>query len=218
MLIPPWHKTPNLLDMVASLDLLDLQSADPAPSTFLGLPDQRIDYMFGCRRTHSSMTRQGSLSYFEGPQSDHRGLYVDLDMKALFGSEIEDPRLAPAAHRPLRSGNPELVRSYIDNMRVYYERHRMKERIDSLYADHSSMSPSQARRLLEAWDNDQGRAMAAAESALKIKPKQYKWSPRLPKRGRYLPLLATSPSRTFKQRGLLVYLSPVGTTNTRLQC
>ena len=55
----------------------------------------------------------------------------------------------------------------------------MQKRIDDLSSYHSTMSRKEVRKRLEAWDQDQGRAMAAAEAVLKVNPKQYNWSPRL---------------------------------------
>ena len=166
-------------DMVQDLGLNDLHAADPASSTFIGKSDRRIDYMLGCQRTLDALSRQGSLSYFEGPQSDHRGLYVDLNLKQLFGVDVADIQLAPAQLRPLRTGNPELVITYNENMHSYYEAHAMKERIDRLYDTHQTLSNAQVRSLLTSWDNDQGRAMTTAEAKLRIPPKPHQWSPEL---------------------------------------
>jgi hypothetical protein len=78
----------RLHDMVATHDLADYHAADPAPSTYIGAPHRRIDYMLGCPRVKAALSRQGSLSYFEGPQSDHRALYVDLNLESLFGTGL----------------------------------------------------------------------------------------------------------------------------------
>ena len=73
-------------DMVEQCDLLDMHRADPATSTYIGASARRIDYIFGCNKVMAAMTRQGTLAYHEGPQSDHRALYVDLDAYRLLGS------------------------------------------------------------------------------------------------------------------------------------
>jgi hypothetical protein len=64
----------NLSKMAERLQLHDLHSQDPAPSTYIASSDRRIDYMFGCSRTRDAIIASGTLSYIEGPQSDHRGL------------------------------------------------------------------------------------------------------------------------------------------------
>ena len=50
--------------------------------------------MFGCSRTVQTVSRQGSLSYFEGAQLDHRGLYVDTKLGHIFGSTVNDQTMA----------------------------------------------------------------------------------------------------------------------------
>ena len=166
-------------DMIHSVDLIDLHQANPAPSTYIGSETRRIDYMLGCPRVQSVMSRQGTLSYFEGPHSDHRAMYVDLDLKRLFGLDLESIQIVGAVLRPLRTGNPELVSAYIAGMHEYYATHKMKERIDRLYETHTTMSRDILRKRLTAWDLDQGRAMMSSEKALRIQPKPNNWSPAL---------------------------------------
>ena len=85
--------------------LVDLHRADPAPSTFIGSESRRIDYMLGCYLVAESVSRQGSLAYTEGPQSDHRGLYVDLDIERILGAQTSASIERPST-RLLNSGNP----------------------------------------------------------------------------------------------------------------
>jgi hypothetical protein len=135
--------------------------------------------MVGCPRVRGALSRQGTLSYFEGPQSDHRCLYVNLTIDSLLGLNLDDSGIDPASIRPLRTGNPELTEAYITAMLKYNADHNMVDRISRLYDTHSNMSRSAVRGLLESWDNDQGRAMAYAEASLKVRIKPYHWSPHL---------------------------------------
>ena len=159
--------------------LSDLHSADPASSTYLYSDGRRIDYMLGCSAVLASVKRQGTLSYHEGPQSDHRSLFADLDLQALLGYTIPPSNFPSPAARLLKAGNPELVASYVASMSEYYANHKMSERIDRLYETFTTMSREQVRSTLEAWDADQGRAMTAAEKSLRKPPCQYAWSPAL---------------------------------------
>ena len=168
----------GLKELLAQCDLIDLHKVAPAPSTYIGSAARRIDYIFGCPLVASTVTRQGSLAYTEGPQSDHRGIYVDLDIDALLGAMADQP-MPYQRLRPLSSGNPKLVANYLVAMRKYYSDHHMAERITNLKDNHHDMPRQQVRKLLTAWDNDQGRAMQHAEMTLQIKPKPYKWSPKL---------------------------------------
>ena len=67
----------DLQSFVSQCDMHDLHAHFPSPSTYIGASNRRIDHMLGCPQVVDSMVSSGSLSYLEGPQSDHRGLFVD---------------------------------------------------------------------------------------------------------------------------------------------
>jgi hypothetical protein len=117
--------------------------------------------MFGCASVATAVTRQGSLSYHEGPQSDHRGLYVDIDAKALLEYLATDNKIQPPQIRTLKTGNPESVAIYHKHMLEYYDQHKMAKRISKLHANHHLMSDSAVQAHTGKWDQDQGRAMQA---------------------------------------------------------
>lgn len=146
--------------------LLDLHSNNPSPSTYIGSSNRWIDHMFGCRKISDSMTSSGSLSYLEGPQSDHRGLFVDLNPLILMRDAIAPMSIAAYHTRMLKAGNPELVELYQSSMKKYDKEHNMTERLDALHKNRQKMSPTAIRILLEKWDSDQGRAMKQAEKQL----------------------------------------------------
>jgi hypothetical protein len=75
--------------MTETCGLYDLHQFDPAPSTYIGSADRRIDYMFGCYKVKATLLRQGTLAYQEGPQSDHRALYVDLRRSQTAGASCQ---------------------------------------------------------------------------------------------------------------------------------
>jgi hypothetical protein len=93
-------------EMVEKCGLVDLHRSDPAPSTYIGSADRRIDYMFGCYKVAATVTRQGALAYHEGPQSDHRALYVDIDARQLLEHHANDNKIQPSQARLLKTGNP----------------------------------------------------------------------------------------------------------------
>ena len=140
----------HVLDMINSLDLLDLHSSHPTPSTYIGSSNRRIDYIFGCPHIKAVSSRYSS------------------------SISIRSNLAAHCLFRPLRKGNPELVGKHVAEMQVYYTRHKIKERIDKLHETHSSLSREVVRNLLTSWDNDQGRAMLAAERTLQIAPKPHR--------------------------------------------
>ena len=167
----------DLQQFISQCDLHDLHHSDPAPSTYIGSDHRRIDHMFGCSQTLGSLTAAGSLSYLDGPQSDHRGLFVDLDTTKLLDQLLSPLQIAAPNTRPLKSGNPESVAQYHHSMLQYYEEHDMVTRIKDLRETFKTLPKHKVKKILEKWDSDQGRAMHHAESQLRHSTKAYEWSP-----------------------------------------
>ena len=167
---------PQFASFIDNCSFHDFHSAAPASSTYIGADDRRIDYVFDCSKALQYLDRSGTVSYTEGPQSDHRGLYVNLKT-----TMFQQPKttIDTVASRGVHIGNPELVDQFNEKMMKYYEQHRMVERIDELHEQYKDMSRDEIRTALTSWDNDKGRAMLHAESALARPPKKYKWSPKL---------------------------------------
>jgi hypothetical protein len=166
-----------LSDFSSTCGLNDLHSLDPAPSTYIGAAGRRIDFIFGCDDALAYVLQAGTLAYTEGPQSDHRGLYVDLSPE--FIVKPSWTQTTPAVSRDLHTGNPELVEAYNSSMLSYYEQHHMVQRIDDLYERRFTMSRDDLRRAVIKWDNDQGRSMECSERCLRRPSHKCAWSPDL---------------------------------------
>jgi hypothetical protein len=170
---------PYFQNMLDSHDLVDAHISNNAKSTYIGSENRRIDYMYMSSSIIESITRSGTLSYIDGPQADHRALYIDIDTEKALRFNPTDHKIPSAAMRDLKTGNPELVEDYINSMQVYYINHNMEERITRLHRDQDNMTRDELRIELEKWDADQGRAMRNAESRLSRPPRPYSWSPSL---------------------------------------
>ena len=97
---------------MSECDLADLHSHSPSPSTYAGSDHRQIDHMLRCQQVVDSLQGSGSLSYIEGPQSDHRGIFVDLQPISLLGQSSDPIAIAQHKTRLLKPGNPEAVESY----------------------------------------------------------------------------------------------------------
>jgi hypothetical protein len=140
----------NLSDMIHTCGLYDLHRSDPPLSTYIGAERRRIDFMFGCHNVLEAAIRSGTLSYVDGPQSDHRALYIDLDTSLLLDHHPMDNAIQPPPCRALKTGNPEIVARYHQLMlRLSTDNHNMVHRIDKLFKHHAKMSEHQLRRHLE---------------------------------------------------------------------
>jgi hypothetical protein len=183
------HSTILMLDANSTLDdahfqvflatcgFHDLHSGDPAPSTYIGACNRRIDFIFGCDEAARYVTRGGSLAYADGPQSDHRSLYVDLSPEFITTPSWQS--ILSAKSRDLHTGNPDMVQKYHTTMLDYYAQHRMVERMQQLYDVKDLADREELRSALIKWDNDQGRAMELSERILRRTPKKCAWFPAL---------------------------------------
>jgi hypothetical protein len=167
----------DLKQLLLDCDLSDLHEIAPSPSTYIGSQHRRIDHMLGCPQILSALIASGSLSYVEGPQSDYRGLFVDLETKSLLNQTNDSSPISPSVSRPPKSGNPEDVATYHDAMLTYYADHQMVNRLHALIEAKDSLLTPTLRKLLEKWDADQGRAMKHAKTLLERPKKPYAWSP-----------------------------------------
>lgn len=165
----------QLLDFLARCGLHDLHSRDPPPSTYIGSSGRRIDFIYGCDDARRYVIRSGSLAYTEGPQSDHRSLYIDISSE--FISTPPWQSITSSQLRDLYTGNPEKVTMYHNSMLTYYQQHRMAERIQQLFDLKDSMDREKLRSELIKWDNDQGRAMELSERNLRRPRQKCSWSP-----------------------------------------
>ncbi len=132
----------NLQQLLTDCNLSDLHAHAPSPSTYIGSSQQRIDHMLGCPQTYLALTSSGSLSYTEGPQSDHRGLFIDLSMQTLLKRTIATPSILSSPSRSLKSGNPEAVATYHEEMLKYYAEHKMVTRLEDIITAQGSISTS----------------------------------------------------------------------------
>ncbi|KAI2514050.1 hypothetical protein MHU86_434 [Fragilaria crotonensis] len=94
------HNESFFENFLVSCNLVDLHQDNPPNSTYIGSPSRRIDFIYGSESLAQKCVRAGALAYNEGPQSDHRGLFVDLEIGELQKNLIQQP-LAPSTHRPL---------------------------------------------------------------------------------------------------------------------
>ncbi|KAI2503583.1 hypothetical protein MHU86_10870 [Fragilaria crotonensis] len=143
------HQDTNFQDFANKLELSDLHSRDPAPSTYIGAKRRRIDYILATDRIASGNTRSGTLSYTKGPQSDHCGLYVDIDLPSIFDPNYEPTSNHSKDKRALLAGNPEHVKQYHLHMKEYYTQHRMFDRMKELIQTHQEIPLPELRERLE---------------------------------------------------------------------
>jgi hypothetical protein len=138
--------------------------------------------MLGTQDVHSSIRHSGALEYNDGIVSNHRGLYVDLDPKILFGGNTDDPVVASS--RGFTSKNEKKTKAYLDYLDKYFLDHKICEWINKLMEDAPRMMQTTLKRRYEELDTDISQGMLAAESKVHpYKTYEYDWSPELDQAG-----------------------------------
>ena len=99
----------NLTDVMRS----SLLGATNEPATD-ARGTRRIDYIFMSADVASLVQSCGAEPFNHRFFSDHRGLYVDLQLSGLFDRNLSP--LASPSYRDIKSGNPTLIRKYITSL------------------------------------------------------------------------------------------------------
>lgn len=124
-----------------------------------------IDYFLVSSELLPCLRRGGILPFDAITMSDHRGLFIDLNMKTLFGSDI--PSLLKPPSRSLHSTHPHRRQQYIDYLYQGFRRHRIFQRMSKLHTYNFSHPSVDAINLLEAIDRDITRLMLASEKRIR---------------------------------------------------
>ena len=91
---------------------------------------KRLDYFLMTPSVASHVTRSGAEPFNHRFFSDHRGIFVDLELKGLFDRNLA--RLARPTFRDIRSGSSRLIQVYITELKTYLINHKIAEQIDKL--------------------------------------------------------------------------------------
>jgi hypothetical protein len=155
----------NLIDVIHTRHPTDIN----VPTYKRG--NHRIDYLFISREANEAVLACGAEPFGARIQSDHRGLFLDLDTHVLFGWLLSP--MAPHALRGLQSRNLQDVDNYIDYLDAHLTKHRIYEKVEDLIA-HQTLRPTKANTL----DRLITEGMLAAENRVK-KKRRLPWSPKL---------------------------------------
>jgi exonuclease III len=131
----------------------------------------RIDFIFISRHASEAVVACGAEPFGARIQSDHRGLFLDLDSRVLSGRLLS--LMAPHALCGLQSRNSTDVTRYVDYLHEHFESHNIYAKARALNA-RPILCPTQANAL----DRLITEGMLGAEKRVK-KKRQLPWSPEL---------------------------------------
>ena len=159
-------------DLVLS-DVMQMRhETSNAPSTY-ARRTKRLDYMLMSERCAVSIRKCGYQPFNHRMYSDHRGMFVDMDMELLFGNF--DNVLATMQYRDFKARDPQAVTEYLTAVDTYLHDHHFHERLERLQA-----TPDINHTLANGLDKDLTRACLSASRHCR-KMRQTPWSPKVKK-------------------------------------
>ena len=166
----------KLLQEIRRMGLVDMVS-----SRHYNIPSFRscnkgtnvIDYAFCSSSLLSSLQSSMYEPFMFTTTSDHRGIIVDFDTKTLLGKQ---ELLVSPDKRGLNANNPVQVDKFIKELRTYWKKYNISDRIQEAMNDTSSTS--KFRKTINCIDNDITTAMLKAERKVR-KGDRPPWSPAL---------------------------------------
>ena len=139
---------------------------------------KKIDYIFGSSGVLECTKKCGMEEFNARLQSDHRGLWVDIDLQALLGGQIPD--LTPPQRRGVTGKDPQSTRKFRQELHKYLVEHKFESRMRKIQelAQEKTIIPQKIDEMIQALDRDLERGMISAgkKAAKRVRPA---WSPAL---------------------------------------
>ena len=130
----------------------------PTPPTY-NRGTKTLDHIWVCRKLHTSVTGYGYLPQHSIMSSDHRGVFLHVEMK--MQRYLSVPRIGS---RKLSSRNPASVVRYLDNLRPQVANHNLREKTDLLMSKESLTSIE--AKTLQTVDQMYTKMQLSSESSL----------------------------------------------------
>jgi hypothetical protein len=134
--INSWLQNPNddknFANLVLRYNLKDLLIRQHGPESEIPTrkAGRRIDYIFASELIADNTTRCGALQYDRMVDSDHRALFVDIDIDHILGGR--PPALSSPALRGIDSTDSEHCSIYIQLLLKYLTDHKVYDRVEAL--------------------------------------------------------------------------------------
>jgi hypothetical protein len=149
----------GMTGIVSKHNLTDLMQAhlgnEDEPATY-ARGSKRIDYIFATADIASLVRSCGAEPFNHRFFSDHRGLYVDLQLSGLFDRNLSP--LASPKYRDIKSGHPRQIQTYITELKKLFN-------LDDISSRAKQLSLHENHQLAEQLDSDITKAMLQAGKA-----------------------------------------------------
>jgi hypothetical protein len=174
----------ELTKWVRRLELTDIMAqkhgTEGEPETY-NRGTERIDHIFLTQDICEFVTAAGILGYNKLIQSDHRPLYVDMDLAAFLGGEPSP--LENGTPRGVMSSDPRAVQLYREQLQKCLDEERLAEQLDKLettITENGGILDNKRKQELDRLEEKFSELKELSERAC-AKVKSYPWSPKLRK-------------------------------------
>ena len=177
-----YERASKLRNLMSKYELTDVhryhhETNDSADWNTYSRGSKKIDYIFGTPGVIEWTKKCGMEEFNARIQSDHRGLWMDVDMKSLLGGKVPD--LTPPRQRGVTGKDPKSTRKFREKLHEYLIEHQFERRMETiqeLTADGSITE--EVADMIQALDRDLERGMLSAEKKAS-RPVRPDWSPAL---------------------------------------
>jgi hypothetical protein len=152
-----WVRRLELTDIIAQK-----HGTEGEPETY-NRGSERIDHIFLTAALSEFVTAAGVLGYNELIQSDHRPLYVDMDLAAFLGGDPS--QLENGVWRGITSSDPRAVRLYREQLLKCLEEEKLVEQLDKLVEEIEANSGNLDNKLNQGSPGSVPAAHAARDAS-----------------------------------------------------
>ena len=135
---------------------------------------KRIDYLFATNNILPYVTKSGILPFHFITHTDHRALYVDIDLQKFLRCQL--PYIPSTATRSLSTKHPRGVVHYCKQLDQWLQHHQLDQELAS--GIHPSITSSHFQERLQKLEQSFTEARLQAERSLH-KHSKHPWSPKL---------------------------------------
>ena len=168
------------MDNISMTNLHHMLHGEGCPNTYQGGREQ-IDHIYGCPTVAAHTTRAGVLPFHYGIDTDHRGLYVDIDVYNIFKSNTAEIRNPPP--RKLSSKNTIHADKVREQVRRQCKSHNIQHGLQELTKVPLNRWTERHQEKLNSIDEHFTKIVLKTETKVCHKPYGYPMSEKLIKAG-----------------------------------
>jgi hypothetical protein len=138
------------------------------------LESKKIDYIFGSSRVKENCTRAGILPFGVGYQSDHRALFVNIDIEKILQSKTN--AIDSVTARKLQQATPKERKIFLETAYYHFNNHNVYDRLNRLVTTPHEEWTTEHTREYEKCDKEMINGMLSVEIKTR-KTNTTSWSP-----------------------------------------